>query len=267
MAESSKFHWRAAVMLPLVFGCAAETRSGAPELVQEGCSRIVGGGSDRSHRGVVALLNEDGALACSGSLIGNAGGPVVLTAAHCLRSPLAGAVIGSDYAAPDVFLPALSQFAHPDFDRRTGDFDFGVVVLDGVTEASSWLSLPSGSDDLGAGTPVEFVGYGSTEDVNPNTERREVAGTIEQLTPTSFEYAQTEGGPCSGDSGGPALAELAGKSVLVGVTSSGDESCRVSGVSARVSAATDFIAAVLGGDAPSSGASQTDGVAAACDGD
>lgn len=267
MSDGSRFHWFAAVLLPLVFGCAAETRSGAPELLQTGCSRIVGGERDGSHRGVVALLDEGGALACSGSLIGSAGGTVVLTAAHCLRNPIAGAAIGADYVAPDVFLPALSQFAHPDFDRLTGNLDFGVVLLDGVTDASSWLALSGPDDDLKAGTRVEFVGYGSTEDVNANTERREVAGKIERVTSTSFEYAQTAGGPCAGDSGGPALAEIDGRSVLVGVTSSGDESCRVSGVSARVSAAAEFVAAMLGGDGPGGGATRTVGMAAACDDD
>ncbi len=254
MDDGSRSLWCAAVVLPLALGCAAETHPGAPEPVKSGCSRIVGGTPDGSHGGVVALLDADGALACSGSLIGDSGGAVVLTAAHCLRNPIAGAVIGADYATPDVFLPALSQFAHPNFDRHTGDFDFGVVVLDGVTDASSWLALPSTDDDLTPGTPVDFLGYGSAEGVNKNTERRAVSGKVDRVTPTSFEYDQAKGGPCSGDSGGPALAEIDGQSVLVGVTSSGDESCWVSGVSARVSAAAEFVTAVLGGNVPTGGA-------------
>lgn len=266
MDDGSRVLRYAALVVPLSLGCAAETHSGAPEPLGSGCSRIVGGAPDGSHGGVVALLDAGGALACSGSLIGHAGGAVVLTAAHCLENPIAGAAIGSDYAAPEVFLPSLSQFAHPDFDRHTGGFDFGLVVLDGVTDASSWLALPSTTnDELSPGTRVEFVGYGSTAAVNANTERRAVSGKVARVTPTTFGYGQTQGGPCSGDSGGPALAEVDGRSVLVGVTSSGDESCWVSGVSARVSAAAEFVAAALGGDVPAA-AVPAKSATPACDG-
>jgi secreted trypsin-like serine protease len=251
MDDAPRFTCRALLLLPLLLGCAAETHAGTVEAVQSNCGPIVGGHVDAGHLGVVALLDEGGNLACSGSLIGDVGGAIVLTAAHCLGEPIAGAVLGSDYTAPERFLPAQSQFPHPDFDRHTGAFDFGTVVLDGHVEATSWVALPSAADDgLAAGTRVDFVGYGTTNSATPNTKRREVAGTVDAVTSLSFDYAQDAGGPCSGDSGGPALADIDGRSVLVGVTSSGDETCRVNGTSARVSAGLDFVTAALGGEIP-----------------
>lgn len=251
MDDAPRFTCRTLLLLPLLLGCAAETHAGAVEGVQSNCAPIVGGRVDAGDLGVVALLDEGGNLACSGSLIGDVGGAIVLTAAHCLRDPIAGAVLGSDYTAPERVLPARSQFAHPDFDRHTGAFDLGIVVLDGHVDPATWIALPSTADDgLAAGTRVDFVGYGTTNSATPNTERREVAGRVDAVTSVSFDYAQDAGGPCSGDSGGPALADVEGRSVLVGVTSSGDETCLVNGTSARVSAGLDFVTAALGGEMP-----------------
>ena len=50
----------------------------------------------------------------------------------------------------------------------------------------------------------------------------------------SFYYAQNDGGPCSGDSGGPAFITRDGVEYVAGVTSYGDSECTVYGVSTSV---------------------------------
>jgi hypothetical protein len=58
-------------------------------------------------------------------------------------------------------------------------------------------------------------------------------------------YNQPNGGPCSGDSGGPQLT-TSGTELVAGVTSAGDPQCASSGYSGRVSAVYDtFIMAFI----------------------
>ncbi len=56
-----------------------------------------------------------------------------------------------------------------------------------------------------------------------------------------------QGGACYGDSGGPNLMELDGRTTIVGVTSTGDGACFATNVSSRVDtpSALGFLADVL----------------------
>jgi len=233
-------------VLVLCSGCGSP--NAAVESTAERCSGIVGGTPDDAHAGVLALLDPAGDLVCSGSLIRAGDMPAVLTAAHCLRESIAAAVSGQDYAAADrASFRVRGQFPHPDFDTESGDFDFGLVMLEPGVDPAWVLSVPAlESDALSPGTSIRFVGYGSTDGPITNTLRNQVSGAILSLTDTSFEYLQARGGPCDGDSGGPAFADVEGRSTLVGVTSFGIGDCWNRGVSARVSAAGAFIDATLG---------------------
>jgi len=129
----------------------------------------------------------------------------------------------------------------------------------------------AGEDNLDVGSQLEFVGYGKTESGGIGT-RLTVNGVIENTPATLepainqlvFEYNQppSVGGPCNGDSGGPAFAQLASGKRVVGVTSYGDKECTVYGVSTRASAYYEgFIQPIISGTAAPSCSSCVDGVA------
>jgi secreted trypsin-like serine protease len=237
---------RFAIGIALVVpGCASSDPLSEP-LVSH-CSPIVGGALDPEHAGIVAVLGPDGTLVCSGTLIRAEQKPAVLTAAHCFRDLIAQVAVGIDYHAEDRLTYEISELAvHPQFDEETGEFDFGVLMLEGAVDPT-WVVpvLSPQKDELATNTPIQFVGYGSTGASNTNTRLNVVDGTITRVTATSFYYLQVEGGPCAGDSGGPALVDLDGWQFLAGVTSHGDgKGCWSFGVSARVSAATEFLDAL-----------------------
>ena len=90
-------------------------------------------------------------------------------------------------------------------------------------------------DSLAAGTQVRHVGYGITWHPNGYTsQRHETINIIDAVHSFYFEYLQPTSGPCSGDSGGPALT-VGGAERVAGVISGGDQTCSQYGVSGRVS--------------------------------
>jgi hypothetical protein len=234
-----------------VAGCASQALTDEP--VADHCAPIVGGAPDPDHSGVVALLGPDGSLVCSGTLIRAEPEPVVLTAAHCVSDLITFAAVGPDYRGDERLTYETTVFRlHPDFDRRTGEFDFAVVTLAGAVDPA-WVVpvMAPSEDELGPDTPVRFVGYGTTEGLSANSLRNEVDGTITSLSATTFDYQQDTGGPCAGDSGGPALVYVGDQPLVAGVTSYGDgQGCWSRGVSARVSAAADFLARYRSGLCP-----------------
>jgi len=244
-------NWRiawAAVILGPASAFVLACESASPEEVRQGCAAIVSGSPDGTHTNAVALIDSQERLLCSGALIvgrGNRG--VVLTAAHCLDDVIDTVTVGADFRSSDRRrFVAVKQVSHPGFRRETGEYDFGVVFLRGpMDESSDWLLTPE-QDVLAMGTPIQFVGFGADLTNAPNSIRNSWTGHISKLTETTFEYDQSGGGPCLGDSGGPGYARLAdGKQVLAGVTSFGDPSCKEYGVSGRVSVAMPFIASLL----------------------
>lgn len=207
------------------------------------CQQIVGGHPDEDWTAVVSLESAWGEQLCSGSLVGTkAGRPLVLTSAHCLDVPIARAVFGQDRHAPTFATPIADVATHPAFERATGLYDFALLVLDEAPPGVAPLSLPSSaSDDLMTNDEIEIVGYGDTETTADNPLRNAVAAQISKLEPLQFTYEQELGGPCDGDSGGPALALVRGRKTVVGVTSFGAGGCRSRGTSARVAAALKFL--------------------------
>jgi hypothetical protein len=229
--------------MTLVFALGSCTTRVSPETFEHQCTQIVGGEIDPDDPGVMALLGPDESLVCSGTLIAADPTPVLLTAAHCFDHLIALVAAGADYHAKARLTFAIGDFLiDPRFDRATGTYDFGLVLLEGAVDPSWVMPVVSAADDdIGPGTAVRFVGYGSTQDESPNTSKNDVGGKVTSVNATSFDYAQTDGGPCAGDSGGPALVERDGREVVAGVTSYGEGGCRERGVSARVSAASAFI--------------------------
>ena len=207
------------------------------------CQAIVGGHPDARSTAVVSLEDDLGEQLCSGTVIGTqASNAVVLTAAHCLDQPITRALFGEDRRRPVWISNISSALAHPGFDYDTGRYDIALVVLDDAPPEVRALPLPSAQwDGLTLDGSVEIIGYGDTETSADNTLRLAVPTKLSSLDALQFSYDQALGGPCLGDSGGPALSLIDGWSTVVGVTSFGSGGCRSQGVSTRVIAALDFL--------------------------
>jgi hypothetical protein len=67
------------------------------------------------------------------------------------------------------------------------------------------------------------------------------------IAPQAFDYLQSGGGPCSGDSGGPAFVVRNSTEYVAGVTSYGDQDCTLYGVSTTVSEYASWIETFLAG--------------------
>jgi hypothetical protein len=239
----------ASALIAALSTCAVACGGGIDEqLVAGQCESIYLGRPDPYHGAVVALLDNDGALVCTAALVGTARGRAAfLTAAHCLDRVLVEVAVGRDYTSPTDSLGVWTAITHPDFDRSTGRFDVALVLSEQDPAGVSPLRMATDATrDVATGERVRFVGYGSNDSDVPVSIRQDTLGSVETLTETEFDYSQAEGGPCFGDSGGPALrTDEYGWERIVGVSSYGDHGCRSRGTSARLSAARDFLSAEL----------------------
>ena len=203
---------------------------------------------------------------CSGTLIRE---DVVITAAHCMSGINASklAIYVGDDPSVDItsHLYTVSEvWVHPSYDSAALTDDIALVRLDSsITEAVTPVpELPAteGLTSADAGTAINFAGFGQTE-TGTSGVKLQVDGTIDALgcgvsgcpsagdTATQFSYAQPTTGPCFGDSGGPAFIYRTTGTYVAGLTSYGDSTCSVYGVSTRVDA---FEAEILSftGEAP-----------------
>jgi hypothetical protein len=118
-----------------------------------------------------------------------------------------------------------------------------------------------GITDADIGRPLEFVGFGVTETGSSGV-KMTVTNNLNWVCTSaggcdlgSGAYAvqyticqdQTPGGPCSGDSGGPAFVRRAGKEYVCGITSYGDaDNCQYYGCSTKVDEYETFIRTFAG---------------------
>jgi hypothetical protein len=229
-------------------GCAGEGAAVDPSGAS--CQRIVGGALDDRSGAVASLEDEWGTQFCSGTLVGsNRTESVVLTAAHCLDWPITRVLFGQDRRHPDVTATLSAAVVHPDFEATSGRHDFAVLMLDSRLDTVAPLPVAAvAADGLQTGAEVQIVGFGDTETDTSNALRRKIQRTLSALDSTEFSYTQSDGGPCLGDSGGPAVGTSRGLPAVVGVTSYGRGDCSTDGVSGRASAAAEFVNAFIQSD-------------------
>ncbi len=155
-------------------------------------------------------------------------------------------------------MPVAEYLIHPDYDDLDIVDDLGLIRLAEAAPAGvapiPALPAAQGLTAADQGAAVEFSGFGLTEDDTDGV-KLYVAGTIEEvcpgpgdcpaiapwMSPRTFGYYMDAGGPCSGDSGGPAFILRGGTEYLAGVTSYGDEPCTDYGVSGMVHAYETWI--------------------------
>ena len=228
---------------------AACSQSEGPVLKTQG-KPIVYGSPDTNpaHMATVALTpGPDNGYFCSGSLITE---DVVMTAAHCMfvmNNSQMQIFFGNDVRTGQGEYRRVADWLvnegyNPD--QLVND----IALLRLATPAPDTITpvphLPAAlglsAADEGA-TTVDFSGFGVDENDESGLKLHvedlidvvcdNPQGCINFVVPNAFSYDQDPGGPCSGDSGGPAYILRDDVEYVAGVTSYGDENCAIRGVS------------------------------------
>ena len=225
----------------IVFICSLSLlRCQHPPTLSHQTSPIIGGVPSLEHP-AVGVLTRDQTTFCTASLIAPR---VVLTAGHCIDSARFAAAAGSrlqfridtkDDQAPEGFqthhfdiLPHLLS-THPrwDPDQVINGFDVGIAILSTPVPDTTAKPISFRQDPLPGqlqGQEVLFLGYGLIESqphgISPNR-KHAVSLPITQLSGDRIQTQGVNKSICHGDSGGPAIAVILGKTEVIAVNSYG----------------------------------------------
>ena len=232
-------------------GCShAETPVGAAR------EPIINGVLDTSHDAVVVVAGPS--ITCTATIVHTDGSMgAALTAASCVDAVTVTHVLqGDDVASPDVTHSIVDTEIHPGWDPSGPVNDFALVWFTGASAATPAMPVVGAATDPSApGLAVTALGYGLSGPPpgTSDTRRRRIGLTLGTVSSTELTLDVSSGGPCSGDSGGPVLADVGGVETIIGVSSYGDASCESFAVAGRVSSVQPWLADALGIDPCASG--------------
>jgi len=171
-----------------------------------------------------------------------------ITAGHCAapyRDRQLEVLFGARLDDPDAVLRVVSQLElHPGYDDTSSDTDLAILHLSAPVAFAPVALQSTALDASFVGTTVTLVGFGATES---QAARKRVGTTVvDALDAFTFRYGPSPAMTCHGDSGGPALVQIDGAWVLVGITSAGDAACTEFGVDTRIDAQfSEFLAPAI----------------------
>lgn len=209
--------------------------------------------------------DQDVQFICTGSLLEK---NIILTAAHCLpNSDLKEAHMLVAFQTDlkkltqaDIY-PVIDFAIHPSYGKvdemGRGARDIALIKILGEAP-KGYVPAKFLEDEsiLKRGTVVTLAGYGLNKTDGVNTEsddtlRKTDVLVYDEFGPTELVLDQTQGkGACHGDSGGPALVEVAGVQYVWGVTSrgigqNGVDDCSLVSIYTKVKAESEFITEAL----------------------
>lgn len=183
---------------------------------------------------VIALLNAQGQLVCTGAIIAP---HTVLTAAHCLgpRPLTLQAFFGNVLGDGSMLIAVTDARPHPQFDPATNDI--AVLTLADPAPPPPLAFAPPVDGSL-VGASVKVVGFGTVGSLGGDGTKRIGFAKVAALGSDDFLATPDPSLSCLGDSGGPAL--LAGDAIG-GVVSRVDIQCVDHAVYTRVDIAQDVL--------------------------
>ncbi len=232
----------------------------APAALESTSNEIIGGATDGGDPAVVLIYNHTVGYLCTGTVIAPR---VVLSAGHCSTTSET-CTAGTCQAAPasqydivggtnlqtqggaDWVAGVTAVHPHPQADLSQLTHDMSIFILDQDAPVTP-LAWQKDVDDTkyAVNTPFKAVGYGITDaaaQTDTSGIKRTVGLKIVQTATDAFAYGSSTKNTCSGDSGGPAIATIAGVETVIGTVSYGDQNCTQYGVDMRTDYNGAFIA-------------------------
>lgn len=233
-------------------GCSQEAPSDGAG-VDHSEAAIIHGEETTGYPNIIALYGqkpgEQQGVLCTATVIAPT---VLLTAAHCVDPAVAGeglvykALLGPnlvDAAPPSPRIDVAEVHWDEQFDAQNlpNGHDIAVAILAQPTDIAPLKVNRSSITSLSSARLVGYGlndGFGQTGAGVKRTASVPVSSVDDKFVVTGSWFGTTM---CSGDSGGPVLANVNGEDVVVGVNSFGFIFCLGTGTSTRVDSYLDFV--------------------------